>query len=448
MSNEPLKITSFEIENVKKVRAVSYRPAQDGLTVIGGRNGQGKTSVLDAIAYALGGEKFRPSELQNRDGMNPASIKVTLSNGIVVERSGKNASLKVTDPTGMRAGQKLLDAVIEVLALNLPKFLEASGKDKAKTLLRTLGIEDQLDALDKEEKKVYDDRTLAGREADEKKKYADGLPEFADVPEELLNVADLTKELTEILAWNADRQAKINNIEKLKNKYDNEHGRLESMKQRKRELEEEIDRQTKITQEALNDYSLACQAGHPEERDTAEVQKKIDDVQQINAKITKNLEKSAAMDVAKQKAEVYQALTRKVEEVRQKRMDLLKSVAMPLDGLSVEDGELVYKGAKWDCMSSMEQVLVGISICHAVNPKCGFVLLDKLECFDSDQLASLDNWMAKLAIQGIATRVSQGDECTLIIEDGVVREDDEDRLPEPEEETTGKIKKEVELEEF
>lgn len=439
---DTLKITSFEIENVKKVRAVAFRPAQDGLTVIGGKNGQGKTSILDAIAYALGGEKFRPSELQNRDGMATASIKVKLSNGIIVERSGKNASLKVTDPTGMRAGQKLLDALIEVLALNLPKFLEASGKEKAKVLLHTLGIEEQLEALDKEEKKAYDDRTLAGREADEKKKYADGLPEFADVPEELLSLNDLKNELTEILSWNAARQAKINNIEKLKNDYELESKRLEDLKERMKDLENQIVRQKEKTESALKDYSLACQVGHPEERDASEVEKKIDDMEAINAKIRQNNEKSTAMDVAKQKAEIYQALTRKVEEVRARRMELLKSVAMPLDGLSVEDGELIYKGAKWDCMSSMEQMLVGISICHAVNPSCGFVLLDKLECFDADQLAALDNWMAKLAIQGIATRVSQGDECTLIIEDGIIRE------TEPEPETKPEPKKEIELEDF
>lgn len=441
--SEVLKITSFEIENVKKVRAVSYRPAQDGLTVIGGKNGQGKTSILDAIAYALGGEKFRPSELQNRDGMNPANIKVTLSNGIIVERSGKNASLKVTDPTGMRAGQKLLDAVIEVLALNLPKFLEASGKEKAKVLLHTLGIEEQLEALDKEEKKAYDDRTLAGREADEKKKYAQGLPEFADVPEELLSLNDLKNELTEILSWNAACQAKINNIEKLKNDYELESKRLEDLKDRMKDLENQIVRQKEKTESAIKDYSLACQVGHPEERDASEVEKKIDDLEAINAKIRQNNEKSMAMDVANQKAEVVAALTNKIEEVRARRMELLKSVAMPLDGLSVEDGELIYKGAKWDCMSSMEQVLVGISICHAVNPSCGFVLLDKLECFDTAQLAALDNWMNQLQIQGISTRVSTGDECSLIIEDGIVREDDT-ATPIAKQEP----KKEVELEEF
>ncbi len=448
MSNEPLKITSFEIENVKKVRAVSFKPAQDGLTIIGGKNGQGKTSVLDAIAYALGGEKFRPSELQNRDGMATASIQVKLSNGIIVERSGKNAALKVTDPTGMRAGQKLLDAVIEVLALNLPKFLEASGKEKAKVLLHTLGIEEQLEELDREEKKAYDDRTLAGREADRKKKFADGLPEFADVPEEEISITELLEQEKAAVKWNAEIAVKKQNIEKLKNRAETEGGRLEQLKQRRRELDEEIDRQAKIAEEVYADYKTACEIGYPEEANVNDIHKKLEDLEATNAKVRENQKKANALDEAVQAQHVYEVLTRKVEEVRQKRMDLLKGVDMPLEGLSVADGELVYKGAKWDCMSSMEQVLVGISICHAVNPSCGFVLLDKLECFDADQLASLDNWMAKLAIQGIATRVSQGDECTLIIEDGVVREDDEDRLPEPEEETTGKIKKEVELEEF
>ena len=56
-----MKITRLEIENTKRIRAVTLEPAENGLTVIGGRNGQGKTSVLDAIAWALGGEKYRPS---------------------------------------------------------------------------------------------------------------------------------------------------------------------------------------------------------------------------------------------------------------------------------------------------------------------------------------------------------------------------------------------------
>lgn len=62
-----IKINKLEIENVKRVRAVKIEPAVNGLTLIGGRNNQGKTSVLDGIAWALGGNRYQPSQAQ-RDG--------------------------------------------------------------------------------------------------------------------------------------------------------------------------------------------------------------------------------------------------------------------------------------------------------------------------------------------------------------------------------------------
>ena len=111
----PIKISSLELENVKRIRAVELEPTKDGLTVIGGRNAQGKTSVLDAIAWALGGEKMRPAS-PNRDGSaNPAHLLLRLSNGITVERKGKNGALYVTDTTGRRAGQTLLNEFIALL---------------------------------------------------------------------------------------------------------------------------------------------------------------------------------------------------------------------------------------------------------------------------------------------------------------------------------------------
>ena len=59
-----VKIVNLEAENVKRIKAVQIVPAETGLTVIGGNNGQGKTSVLDSIAWALGGEKYRPAAAQ------------------------------------------------------------------------------------------------------------------------------------------------------------------------------------------------------------------------------------------------------------------------------------------------------------------------------------------------------------------------------------------------
>ena len=146
-----VKITALEAENVKRIKAVALTPAPTGLTLVGGNNNQGKTSVLDALAWALGGEKFRPAAAQRDGAVAPAHLRVVLSNGVVVERKGKNSNLTVTDPTGRRSGQQLLNAFIEPLALDLPRFMEASDKEKADILLRIIGIGNELHIRDMED---------------------------------------------------------------------------------------------------------------------------------------------------------------------------------------------------------------------------------------------------------------------------------------------------------
>ena len=101
-----MKINKLEIENVKRVKAVKIEPTANGLTIIGGNNNQGKTSVLDAIAWALGGDKYRPSQAQREGSVIPPNLHIVMSNGLVVERKGKNSTLKVTDPQGQKAGQQ------------------------------------------------------------------------------------------------------------------------------------------------------------------------------------------------------------------------------------------------------------------------------------------------------------------------------------------------------
>ena len=129
------KISAVYIENFKRINQVNFNPDEIGITIIGGNNRQGKTSVLDAIMWGLGGAKFAPSTPNNLNGHGDAEIRIELNNGIIVERKGKNGGIKVIDSTGKRAGQELLNEVISVLALNLPKFMESNDKDKALILL-------------------------------------------------------------------------------------------------------------------------------------------------------------------------------------------------------------------------------------------------------------------------------------------------------------------------
>ena len=129
-----VKINQLELENVKRIKAVKVEPSPNGLTVIGGKNNQGKTSVLDAIVWALGGNKYKPSNPVREGSVLQPHLKVVLDNGFVVERKGKNSDLKVIDPKGNKAGQTLLSEFIEEFALNVPKFMESSNKEKANIL--------------------------------------------------------------------------------------------------------------------------------------------------------------------------------------------------------------------------------------------------------------------------------------------------------------------------
>ena len=204
----PMKINKLEIENVKRVKAVKIEPNQNGLTIIGGKNNQGKTSVLDSIAWALGGERYKPSKSTREGSLIPPNLHIVMNNGLVVERKGKNSTLKVTDPNGKKAGQQLLNEFIEQLAIDLPRFLESTSQEKARILLQVIGVEDSLMTLEKEEKELYNERLAIGRIADQKEKFAKEQPYYPDTPKELVSASELIRQQQEILAQNGENQRK------------------------------------------------------------------------------------------------------------------------------------------------------------------------------------------------------------------------------------------------
>ena len=210
-----VKITALEAENVKRIKAVALTPSPTGLTIVGGNNNQGKTSVLDALAWALGGDRFRPDAAQRDGAVAPAHLKVKLSNGVVVERKGKNASLTVTDPTGRRSGQQLLNAFVEPLALDLPRFMDASDKEKADILLRIIGIGTELHTRDMEIKALYDKRTFTGQLAAQKKHFAEELISYPEAPDEPVSASDLIRQQQDILAHNGENQRKRSQLAQL-----------------------------------------------------------------------------------------------------------------------------------------------------------------------------------------------------------------------------------------
>lgn len=290
---EEIKINRLEIENVKRIKAVKLTPTASGLTIIGGNNGQGKTSVLDSIAWALGGEKYRPSRAQREDSVLPPALHIILSNGLVVERKGKNSSLTVTDPQGNKAGQQLLNDFIEQLALDLPRFLSATPKEKAGTLLKIIGVGDELTELERREKEVYSERTTIGRIADQKAKYAKEQPYYPDVPGKPVSAAELIRRQQEILAKNGENQRKRDSLSALLRTQALLQREIEAQEARLAELRE------KHAQTEADIRIAETDALDLQDQSTEELEQDIEQIEQINRRVRANLDKDRAEEDAR-----------------------------------------------------------------------------------------------------------------------------------------------------
>lgn len=404
---EAMKINRLEIENVKRIKAVKIAPTENGLTIVGGNNNQGKTSVLDSIAWALGGDRYRPSEAQRHDSVIPPTLHIVMSNGLVVERKGKNSDLKVTDPTGNKGGQQLLNEFVEQLAIDLPRFMESTSQDKARTLLNIIGVGDKLTVLEQQEKELYNKRLVTGQIADQKKKFAKEQIYYPDAPKELVSPSELIKKQQDILAQNGENQRK--------------RERLHTLEQQYQSINEQLSQLLKKQSEVENDLKIArTNAQDLEDMSTKELEENISNIEEINRKVRANLDKEKAEDDAQVYQNQYDELTKQIADVRNRKTELLNAAELPLPGLAVEDGDLIYNGQKWDNMSGSDRLKVSTAIVRKLNPKCGFVLLDKLEQMDLKTLQEFGQWLEQEGLQAIATRVSTGEECSIIIEDGYV----------------------------
>ena len=184
-------------------------------------------------------------------------------------------------------------------------------------------------------------------------------------------------------------------------------------------LREELDtKHTKLFNQRKNAEKTVDQL---QDESTAELEASIQSIEETNRKVRANLEKARAEDEASKYASDYDKLTDAIEQKRKERLALLNGADLPLPELSVEDGALTYKGKRWRDMSGSDQLRVAAAIVRRLNPDCGFVLLDKLEQMDMTTLEEFGHWLEAEGLQAIATRVSTGSECQIIIEDGMVK---------------------------
>ena len=468
------KITGIRVQDFKRVKLVEIQPCENGLTILGGRNAQGKSSVLDAIAYALGGEAFRPSDINNHDAEGNARIRVEID-GLVVERAGKNGALKITDSRGMRGNQTLLNEIVSRFALDLGPFMQANDTEKAKRLLNmSPQLEGKLAKLKAKADETRVQRADFNRDRKRLQAQFDAMPK-EDAPTQEINVLVIQDQLGEA---NADRMKAMNEkveINSLENQALAEDDKATNAENESRHWQERLEdyarqyaiRREKLLEEIrqaeqrLKEFDEGAPADHQimqeaqanarkeaEEhrakaealRKDAEERKARNDaklatlqgrIEELQAQARTATETNESVRRNKARESLYneiQALdvkiagyTRSLDEIEAARTALLQEAQLPLPELSItEDGKLLYRGQEWDCMSGSERLKVATAICMKAKPNCGFVLIDGLEAMDRETLEEFGKYLESQRMQGIGTIVGDN-AATVIIEDGRVK---------------------------
>ena len=473
-----MKVKHFTMQNVKGVNLFDYEFPLSGATVLGGKNNQGKTSVLNGMQYAVGGEAYRPTNYHKDDTSEESFLRMVFSNGIVAQRIGDSADLKVYDENGKVSRQKLLDQFITKFALDLPKFLNGSDKDRAEILLKALHLEDEVNKLEDAIASEYEERTIIGRIRDQKRKAGKEMPFHEGVPEEEISPSGILARMQEVNVRNAQIQAAKKELDKhnanlvslveagekieaalakvdgetksLCEKVDEDcRAKVAAIEEQIRKLQESIKatqdfavshkeqivksaevnktalaKQKEQNDSAVEDLSEKIAVAETQNftlEDTSSFQRELDAVEETNIRVRENIARAKVLKEADEHALKYDEKTAVIEDLRKQKDALLQGAGLPYPGLSVENKVVTLNGKAWDCMSESMKIRVGCAIVMRINPSCKFMFVDKLEQLDSDSLAELDQFAKDHDIQIIGTRVTNDpDDCTIIIKNGYI----------------------------
>lgn len=436
MNNEikkPVYIVSLEAHFAKGIVAVR-REFSKGLTIIGGDNGECKSSVLDVIAYLLGGGAWRPDMLQNLNFPDEKPyLNLLLSDGMVVERKGKSSGLIVKTEDGTKLRQGHLDSFISEFALNISAFMNASAIEKREYIIRALGDADKLKSIEAEEKVLVEKRKDANKEVIRADGVYKSKQTYADAPKELQERSVVKKEYDDAVDHNnklKSDQALIDDAEIELNQKRSDHTNAENSIKLKKEniktLQDEIttleqdladvEKSGKELKETINKQE--SELSLKKEIDLNEIDSKLKNIDAINLKVTANLEKKTSLDEFRSAEKLAGNLDLQVKAKRIEKNKIIEVSKLNLPDVVFEDDLLYYKGFSWDSMSGSQKLILSTAISKVLSPKMGFVLVDGLESLDIDSLNEYRDWLLSMGLQAITTRVSSGNECSFMIKDG------------------------------
>ena len=415
-----MKIIELQAENVKRLKAVEITP--DGtLQVIGGKNAQGKSSVLDAIWLALGGGKAaKDTPLPIRDGEATAKVRLDLGDLVVTRTwTQKGTSLKVENAEGatFKSPQGMLDTLVGQLSFDPLAFTRLSAKEQRAALLDLVDMDVDLDTIDAQIRDLYTHRTEIGRQG-----KALGDIEVDDklptVEKSAASVVKKLQEAQEVHRWVDTTHNQIIEAENMADKCTEEIRRLET---RIHDLNEQITalrhtQQTRVT-EAENMQQAIDNTEMP---NLAYIEDELATVEDTNAKIRANNAARERLDEKQALRDAYEGITKRLTELDEQKAAALAAATFPVDGLSFDSTGVLYRGVPLSQASSAEQIRVSLAMGMALNPKLRVLMIKDGSLLDEDSMAAIRDQVADGDFQLFVERVGNADQGAVIITDGQV----------------------------
>lgn len=413
-----MKIISLTAENIKKLVAVEIAP--DGnLVQITGKNGAGKTSVLDAIWWALAGTDAIQSQ-PIRKGESKARIKLDLGNEkleLVVERrfTANGSTLEVRNADGdlKRSPQKLLDDMLGALSFDPLGFMRQKPKDQAETLRKLVGLDTT--AIEEKRAKLYEERRDKGRDYKAAKGALDEAPAVAaDTPDEPVSIEGLLAEQKEALALRSQEYEREQNIEELKIHLQEAH---DDVTEAKRKLAEKEARLAAIC-DKLDEAQEVPEIKYP---NPDAIGARISEAGRINGDVERKRQRARLAKKVRDLETEGKALSTAIEACDKEKADLIAKAKMPVEGLGFGEGCVTFGGLPLDQASDAQQLEIGVAIAAALAPKLRVLRIRDGSLLDDDAMKRLAGWAAERDFQIWLERVDSSGAVGVVIEDGAVR---------------------------
>lgn len=406
-----MRIHAMRIENVKRIQLVDV-DLDGGVVQFTGRNGSGKSSVLDAIWMALGGKNAQPTK-PIRTGAKKASVKLDLGEMVVERRfrEGGAQTLTVTaaDGSQIRSPQTVLDNLVSRLAFDPLEFAGAKPTVQVTMLKDALGIDDSLVVAEINGRTI--ERRDVGRDRDRVDGWIAQQPK-PDTKAKRVDVAGLMQQIREGQAANADREGLRDTLDRDKIQAADIDEQIAEFEAAKKVVWERITARTSEL-EAM-----------PAAVDVEPLQQRVSEASETNKRADE------AKRYKEQKAHYnnlsgqYDRLTDEIEKLREQREAMIAGADMPVEGLSFDESGISVGGIPFDQVSTREQIVLSTGIGIAMNPRLRIMFIRDGALLDSSGLAEIGQMAADGDFQILVERVTDGEPIGIVLADGQVVEHD------------------------